>query len=133
MSRFFIITIDTEGDNLWNYIKGDVVKTENTLYIPRFQELCERYAFKPVYLTNYEMLNDSRYVNYIKPKADEQKCEIGIHIHAWMKAEPCYSLAMRSWTICLTCFFTYKRGMIVIHIMEFSESELSLDIKCSEE
>lgn len=91
MSRFFIITIDTEGDNLWNYIKGDVVKTENTLYIPRFQELCERYAFKPVYLTNYEMLNDSRYVNYIKPKADEQKCEIGIHIHAWNNP-PLYQL-----------------------------------------
>ena len=52
----FIITVDTEGDNLWGYKEGDTITTNNALYIPRFQELCENYGFKPVYLTNYEMI-----------------------------------------------------------------------------
>ncbi|WP_395754844.1 hypothetical protein [Edwardsiella ictaluri] len=49
----FIITIDTEGDNLWQ--NHDRITTENARYLPRFQLLCEKYGFKPVYLTNYEM------------------------------------------------------------------------------
>ena len=81
--RYFIITIDTEGDNLWEYNKGQVITTENTLYIPRFQTLCEKYGFKPVWLTNYEMVCDDRFVEYLKPKSDAGLCEIGIHIHAW--------------------------------------------------
>ncbi|KUQ83408.1 hypothetical protein AWI27_16640 [Enterobacter hormaechei subsp. steigerwaltii] len=49
----FIITIDTEGDNLWQNHR--VIKTENARYLARFQALCERFGFKPVWLTNYEM------------------------------------------------------------------------------
>lgn len=81
--KYFIITVDTEGDNLWDYHDGDEIKTENTLAIPRFQELCEQYRFKPVYLTNYEMICDDRFVDYIKPKAEAGLCEVGIHVHAW--------------------------------------------------
>ena len=87
----FIITVDTEGDNLWNYEKGQEIKTENTLYIHRFQELSEKYGFKPVWLTNYEMASDQRYVDYIKPKMEAGLCEIGIHIHAWNNP-PLYNL-----------------------------------------
>ena len=47
----FIITIDTEGDNLWQNHR--VIKTENARYLARFQTLCERFGFKPVWLTNY--------------------------------------------------------------------------------
>ncbi len=52
----FLITIDTEGDNSWQ--NHDRITTENTRFLPRFQALCEKYAFKPVYLTNYEMAMD---------------------------------------------------------------------------
>jgi hypothetical protein len=52
----FLITIDTEGDNLWQ--KNDSITTENAKYLPRFQAVCEKYGFKPVYLTNYEMAID---------------------------------------------------------------------------
>ena len=89
--KTFIITVDTEGDNGWGYHDGDVVTTENTLYIPRFQQLCEKYDFKPVYLTNYEMICDDRFVSYIKPKALAGLCEIGIHVHAWNNP-PLYKL-----------------------------------------
>lgn len=75
--------MDTEGDNLWGWKPGRPITTENTRYIPRFQQLCEKYGFKPVYLTNYEMANDDRFVAYSKQKAQEGKCEIGMHLHAW--------------------------------------------------
>lgn len=39
----FLITIDTEGDNLWQ--NHDRIATENTRFLPRFQALCEKYAF----------------------------------------------------------------------------------------
>lgn len=89
--KYFIITVDTEGDNGWGYHDGDLVRTENALWIPRFQELCEKYDLKPVYLTNYEMICDNRFVEYIKPKAEKELCEIGIHIHAWNNP-PLYNL-----------------------------------------
>ena len=87
----FIITVDTEGDNLWNWKPGKNIDTENALYIPRFQELCEKYNMKPVYLTNYEMTMDSRFVSYMKPKAVYEKCEIGMHCHAW-NSPPTYEI-----------------------------------------
>lgn len=89
--KYFIITIDTEGDNLWNYHKGDIVTTENAQFIPRFQELCNKYGFIPVWLTNYEMIMSDDYVSYIKKIAENKQCEIGIHIHAWNNP-PIYDL-----------------------------------------
>ncbi len=81
MDKYFLISIDTEGDNQWNTQKG--ITTENAKFLPRFQELCEKYDFKPVWLCNYEMVEDSFFVDYMKAKQDEGKCEIGMHLHAW--------------------------------------------------
>lgn len=83
MKKYFIITVDTEGDNLWNYKKGENVKTANALFIPRFQDFCEKYGFKPVYLSNYEMMCSRNYTEYIANKVKLGLCEVGIHIHAW--------------------------------------------------
>lgn len=94
MKNTFLITVDTEGDNLWAYHEGKTITTENTKYVPRFQELCEKYGFKPVYLTNYEMANDREWVKYSSAKAQENKCEIGLHIHAW-NTPPEYKLENR--------------------------------------
>jgi hypothetical protein len=81
--KYFIITIDTEGDNLWEYTQGETITTKNARYIPRFQEFCERYNFKPVYLVNYEMAHDNFFVDFAKKTLSRDKCEIGIHLHAW--------------------------------------------------
>lgn len=89
--RNFIITVDTEGDNLWRWKEGELITTHNSQFIPRFQELCESYGFKPVYLTNYEMALDDAWVSYIKSKAQQGLCEIGMHIHAW-NSPPEYKL-----------------------------------------
>lgn len=89
MKRYFIITVDTEGDNLWSYKKGGQITTHNTKHIPRFQELCEKYGFKPVYLTNYEMLCDDEFVEYVKGKEQLGLCEVGLHLHAWNNPPIC--------------------------------------------
>lgn len=89
--KYFIITVDTEGDNLWNWNEGEKITTQNTKAIPRFQELCEEFSFKPVYLVNYEMAMNDELVAYLKEKVKRNLCEIGIHIHAW-NTPPTYKL-----------------------------------------
>ena len=49
----FIITVDTEGDN--ESSRPNPIETRNAAFLPRFQALCEEFAFKPTWLTNYEM------------------------------------------------------------------------------
>lgn len=79
----FIITVDTEGDSLWGKNTSDEVTAENSKYIPQFQNLCEHFGFKPVYLTNYEMAQNAYFTDFIARKAEQGLCEIGMHLHAW--------------------------------------------------
>ncbi len=87
----FIITIDTEGDNLWDWKPGDKITTENTLYLSRFQNLSNKYGFKPVWLSNYEMLSDTRFVEFASKVENDKSGEIGMHLHAW-STPPDYDL-----------------------------------------
>lgn len=83
MNKKFLITLDTEGDNLWTYKQGEIIDTKNTEFLPRFQDLCEEFGFKPTWLVNYEMVKDNKFVQWARKKQDDGKCEIGMHIHAW--------------------------------------------------
>ena len=91
----FLISIDTEGDNLWKWHVGKPITTENAKFLPRFQELCENYGFKPTYLTNYEMATDAFFANYFKNKSQKNLCEIGMHLHAW-NSPPEFDLKIRT-------------------------------------
>lgn len=82
MKKSFIITIDTEGDNLWRWKYGDSITSHNAEYLERFQNLCETFGFKPVYLTNYEMAIDKHFVELAKRSLKKGTCEIGMHLHA---------------------------------------------------
>ena len=79
--KVFLITIDTEADNQWN-LEQDCT-TKNVDFLPRFQELAEKYNYKPVWLTTFEMANNDNFVEYFKNKQDNNLCEIGMHLHAW--------------------------------------------------
>ena len=81
--KYFIITVDTEGDNLWSYTPKKVIRTENSKYINRFQRLCDSFSFKPVYLTNYEMACSDIFVKESTEWLATNRCEIGLHLHAW--------------------------------------------------
>lgn len=77
----FIITIDTEGDDIWSSPRE--ITTRNALYLPRFQQLCERFGLKPTYLVNYEMAVSDAFVEFGKDLLSRGKGEIGMHLHAW--------------------------------------------------
>jgi hypothetical protein len=92
--KSFIITIDTEGDDLWSWKAGQTITTENARFLPRFQNLCDRYGFKPVWLTNYEMVVNPDFVSFTKEKLRDGCCEIGMHLHA-LNNPPLYDLEVR--------------------------------------
>jgi len=81
--KYFIITIDTEGDNLWEWDGKSAIGTENAKCLPRFQKLCDSFGFKPVWLTNYEMINDPFYRDFICQVEETKTGELGMHLHAW--------------------------------------------------
>jgi hypothetical protein len=77
----FIITIDTEGDNLWG--RPDPLETRNSQFLGRFQELCERFGLKPTYLVNYEMATCPVFVELARDVLRRDTGEVGMHLHAW--------------------------------------------------
>ena len=77
----FLITIDTEGDNLWS--PQATLHTENARFLPRFQELCEKYGLKPTWLTNWEMVESPVYREFAADALARGQAEIGMHLHAW--------------------------------------------------
>lgn len=89
--KYFIITIDTEGDNQWKWKPGDSISTNNVDYLDRFQELCNKFSFKPVWLTNYEIINNDRFVEFVINVETSATGELGMHLHAW-NTPPYYEL-----------------------------------------
>src|ERR1043165_7078717 len=79
--RRFLITIDTEGDNLWSSPRQ--VTTRNARFLPRFQALCEAHGLKPTYLTDYHMAHCPAFREFGRAVLRRQTAEIGMHLHAW--------------------------------------------------
>lgn len=77
----YLITIDTEGDNLWAQPRE--ITTRNARFLPRFQALCEKYGLKPTYLTNYEMAKCPVYREFARDAQARGMAEVGMHLHAW--------------------------------------------------
>jgi hypothetical protein len=77
----FIITIDTEGDNLWS--RPRTVETKNAAFLSRFQGLCEKYGLTPTYLTTDEMARAPAFRELALHVLKRHAGEIGMHLHAW--------------------------------------------------
>lgn len=77
----FLITIDTEGDNLW--VRPPQITTRNAAFLPRFQQLCERFGQKPTWLTNWEMVQCPVFREFGADVLRRGTGEIGMHLHAW--------------------------------------------------
>lgn len=77
----FILTIDTEGDNQWDHGRGLTV--ENIRFIPRLQELCNKYQMKPTYLVTSEVCEDSFAREIFCEYIENDEAEIGAHLHPW--------------------------------------------------
>jgi hypothetical protein len=77
----FLVTIDTEGDNLW--ARPQMVTTRNSLFLPRFQQLCESHGLRPTYLTTWEMAQCADFREFATDAIRRDRAEIGMHLHAW--------------------------------------------------
>ena len=77
----FLVSVDTEGDNLW--ARPRAITTDNAAYLERFQALCERYGLTPTYFTNYEMATSPVFRDFARGVLDRRAGEIGMHLHAW--------------------------------------------------
>ncbi|MBK8914783.1 MAG: deacetylase [Phycisphaerales bacterium] len=75
------MTIDTEGDNLWS--RPREITTRNAAFLPRFQQLCERYGQRPTWLTNWEMACCPVFTEFARDVLRRGTAEIGMHLHAW--------------------------------------------------
>lgn len=78
---YAIITIDTEADNQWQ--EDSKLEVKNLEHIPRFQELCEKYGMKPVYLCTTEVVASDAFENYFMKYEAAGTAEIGTHLHPW--------------------------------------------------
>jgi hypothetical protein len=81
MKPAFLITIDTEGDNLWS--APSVITTENSRWLPRFQAVCDDFGLKPTYVTNYEMALCPVFREFARAAIRDHRAEVGAHLHAW--------------------------------------------------
>lgn len=81
MALNFIITVDTEADNQW--AKDSSLSVNNLKFIPRFQNLCEKFGFVPTYLLTYEAATDPGFTSWLKGKVVQGLAEAGAHLHPW--------------------------------------------------
>ncbi|MGU3361159.1 hypothetical protein ACLBWX_12565 [Methylobacterium sp. M6A4_1b] len=77
----FLLSIDTEGDDVWS--RPHPVQTRNAETLPRFQQLCERHDLRPTYLTNWEMANCPVFQELGRDVLRRNVAEIGMHLHGW--------------------------------------------------
>jgi hypothetical protein len=80
-SPSFLITIDTEGDNVWSRPRR--ATTRNAEFLERFQQLSERHGQRPTWLTNHEMILCPTFRRFATDVIARGTAEIGMHLHAW--------------------------------------------------
>ncbi len=81
MAPAFIITLDTEGDNLWS--RPRTVTTRNAASLPAFQALAEKFGFRPTWLVNWEMAHAPACREFLQDVLARGTGEVGLHLHAW--------------------------------------------------
>jgi hypothetical protein len=79
--KFFCLTVDAESDDCW--LSAERIELDNFREIPRFQRLCEEYQIIPTYLLTYEYATYKPAIKFFRQKLDENKCEVGLHLHTW--------------------------------------------------
>jgi hypothetical protein len=88
----FIVTIDTEGDDVWS--RPTRATTRNAAFLERFQVLCEDCGVRPTWLTNHEMACSPAFRRLGAAVIERGTAEIGMHLHAW-DSPPLFPLTPR--------------------------------------
>jgi hypothetical protein len=81
-STHVILSIDTEGDNLWADRAGR--SFANIAALGDFQLFCDEHRLRPTYLVAHEVIEDETAREAILGLRDHGNCEVGSHLHAWL-------------------------------------------------
>lgn len=85
---YVILSVDTEGDNLWANQCGR--SFSNIRALGDFQAFCEDLRLRPTYLVAHEVVADEAARETIIQLQASDRCEIGSHLHAWL-TPPAYA------------------------------------------
>ena len=77
----FILTLDTEADNQWAH--GVDLSTRNLRFIPRLEEICDRFDVRPTYLVTSEVCGDEFAARLLSEYQSSGRAEVGAHLHVW--------------------------------------------------
>lgn len=80
--RSFVITVDVEADNEWEFTDAPPTYRGITA-LPRLQRLCDRYQVQPTYLVTFDVACDPDSAKILRELAADGRCEIGAHMHPW--------------------------------------------------
>jgi hypothetical protein len=81
---YFTVTVDTEEE--WDWFSGWPTgrpQVTNISALPRFHDLCLKYAIRPTYFVDLAVLDDCAARRTMLELARCPKAEIGMHIHPW--------------------------------------------------
>lgn len=84
MTPWFLVTVDTEEEGLWRgryAAEGNSVR--NIEQVPLFQQLCDHWGVRPTYLVDAPVVEDKTAVAILRRIAEQERCEIGAHVHPW--------------------------------------------------
>jgi len=75
-----VVTIDTESDlPQWQTTRS--YSFENIKAIPSLQQIFDNYSIKPTYLITHSVAIDKKSVDVLSKVSNDNKCEIGAHLH----------------------------------------------------
>ena len=79
-----IVTVDTEEEGLWNgQFRTRNNPVTNIRGVPRFQALCDQFGVRPTYLVDSPVAENNEAVGVLRAIVEDDKCEIGAHLHPW--------------------------------------------------
>lgn len=80
-----IVVIDTEEEFDWNKpVDRHSTAVESMQYINRVQDIFDDYGISPCYVSDYPIVSQASSASVLKKIRDDQRCEIGAHLHPWV-------------------------------------------------
>lgn len=80
-----LFVIDTEEEFAWNGPRDPEARSvRNVLCLPLLQAVLDRHGVIPAYLVGHPVATDPAAVSVLREIAEDQRCEIGGHLHPWV-------------------------------------------------
>lgn len=80
----FILSVDTEEEWDWSTpFPQEHFNINNIQQLTGFQKICDDIGIRPTYFVDYAVVDSTEAVDIIKPAVQDDRCEIGAHLHPW--------------------------------------------------